>query len=155
MKNWLIVGIILVISSCNFLDKKPTQSSDQLKAKQSMMDADKAFSKLCEEKGMRKAFIEYIDDKGVLLRPGKMPIVGADAIDFLTQVEDKSFSLSWEPKGAMIAKSGDLGFTYGIYSMKTEPADSLQKGTYVSIWKKNDDGSWKFVLDTGNDGVDE
>jgi ketosteroid isomerase-like protein len=30
---------------------------------------------------------------------------------------------------------------------------STSKGTYVTIWRKQKDGKWKFVLDTGNQGV--
>lgn len=29
------------------------------------------------------------------------------------------------------------------------------KGTYVSVWKKDNKGEWKFVLDSGNEGLDE
>jgi ketosteroid isomerase-like protein len=31
--------------------------------------------------------------------------------------------------------------------------DTTIFGTYTSIWKKQSDGTWKFVLDTGNEGV--
>ncbi|MEO5648249.1 MAG: hypothetical protein ABIQ56_07780, partial [Chitinophagaceae bacterium] len=103
--------------------------------------------------GMKKAFLEYIEDEGILLRPNHMPIIGADAIDFLSQVNDSSFTLTWEPKGSDVATSADLGFTYGVY--KLEQADTVLYGTYVSIWKKQKDGKWKWVLDTGNDGIGE
>ena len=59
--------------------------------------------------------------------------------------------LTWKPDGGEIATSGDLGFTYGIY--KLEMKDTVLKGTYVSIWKKQTDGKWKFVLDSGNEGI--
>jgi len=53
---------------------------------------------------------------------------------------------------AEIARSGDLGYTYGNYEFIT--MDSLQKesktyGNYVTIWKRQADGSWKYVLDGG------
>jgi ketosteroid isomerase-like protein len=31
--------------------------------------------------------------------------------------------------------------------------DTIIYGTYISIWKKQSDGNWKFVLDSGNEGV--
>ena len=31
--------------------------------------------------------------------------------------------------------------------------DSIEQGTYVSIWKKDKIGAWKFVLDSGNQGI--
>lgn len=42
--------------------------------------------------------------------------------------------------------------TRGIEVAQTENA--LLRGTYVTIWEKTD-GIWKFVLDTGNQGLGE
>ena len=57
--------------------------------------------------GMKKAFIELIDNDGILLRPNHYPILGAEAIDYLSQSNDSSFSLSWLPSGGEVASSGD------------------------------------------------
>jgi ketosteroid isomerase-like protein len=143
--------LALVICSCVTLDKKPPAASPEDKAE--MMDADRTFSKLSKEKGMKKAFIEYMDGEGVLLRPDQYPLIGASAIDFLSQINDTTFTLEWEPQKGYLAKSGELGYTYGVYSLKPSSKDTVLYGTYVSIWKKQADGSWKYVLDTGNEGV--
>ncbi|HEX7458460.1 MAG TPA: hypothetical protein VF301_08505, partial [Ginsengibacter sp.] len=113
--------------------------------------ADVAFSDLSKKEGMKRAFIEYIDNEGILLRPGHLPIIGANAIDFLSQVNDSSYTLTWNPSGAGIAASEDMGYSYGIY--KLELKDPVLRGTYVSVWKKQKDGKWKFMLDTGNEGI--
>ena len=112
---------------------------------------DEAFSDLSRKAGMKKAFIEYIDNEGILLRPNHLPIIGADAIDFLSQVNDSSYTLTWKPRGGEVATSDNLGYTYGIYKLTTK--DTVLNGTYVSIWKKQKDGKWKFVLDSGNQGI--
>ena len=143
--------VVLLFTACIFFpDKKNELGPDE---KQRMMDADRAFSKLSVEKGMKHAFLEYIDSNGVLLKPNQFPIVGADAIDFLIQENDSTYSLQWEPKNGAIAKSGELGYTYGLYALKPHDKDTAFYGTYVSIWKKQQDGSWKFVLDSGNEGL--
>jgi ketosteroid isomerase-like protein len=115
-----------------------------------LIEVDKAFSAMCREKGMKAAFLEYIDSNGVLLRPSEMPFTGASAIDFLVRQDDSKFELQWEPGGAEISSSGDMGYTYGIYEMRIKDADSVLNGTYVTIWKKQGDGKWKFSLDAGN-----
>mgnify|MGYP006346153117 CR=1 FL=1 len=102
---------------------------------------------------MKNAFIEYIDSNGVLLKPGLMPIIGANAIDYLIQLNDTGFTLTWEPNNGGISSSGDLGYTYGIYVLKPNIKDTAIFGTYVSIWKKEKNGKWKFVLDSGNEGI--
>jgi ketosteroid isomerase-like protein len=123
--------------------------------KKELMEVDRAFSRMSEEKGMKNAFIEYIDSNGVLLKPGMMPIIGANAIDYLIQLSDTGFTLTWEPNNGGIAGSGDLGYTYGIYAMRLSSKDTIIYGTYTSIWKKQQDGKWKFVLDSGNEGIGE
>ena len=116
-----------------------------------ILNADRAFSNMSRQVGMKKAFLEYIDNDGTLLRPNHLPIVGAEAIDFLSLVNDSAYTLTWKPTKAEIAKSGDLGYSFGVYELITK--DTTLKGTYVSIWKKQSDGAWKFVLDSGNEGI--
>ena len=102
---------------------------------------------------MKKAFLEFVADDAVLLRPNMLPILEGDVIKFLSAQEDTSFTMSWEPSGADIAASNDMGFTYGVYTVVAK--DTTLKGTYLSIWKKQMNGTWKFVLDTGNQGTGE
>ena len=61
--------------------------------------------------------------------------------------------MTWIPKGADMSVAHDLGYTYGVYTVKTK--DTTMQGTYLSIWRKQKDGKWKFVLDTGNQEVGE
>lgn len=116
-----------------------------------IINADRAFSDMSRQVGMKKAFLEYIDNEGILLRPNHLPVVGAEAIDFLSLLNDTAYTLTWKPAKAEIAKSGELGFSYGIYELTTK--DTTLKGTYITIWKKQSNGAWKFVLDSGNEGI--
>jgi ketosteroid isomerase-like protein len=146
-----VVIAALLFTSC---DLKPDQENKaDAFAKMEMMEADRKFSRMSAEKGMKAAFIEYIDSNGVLLRPGHLPIAGADAVDFLIQQNDAEYTMSWEPSNGYIAKSGELGYTYGVYALRPSVKDTVIYGTYVSIWKKEKGGTWKFVLDSGNEGI--
>jgi ketosteroid isomerase-like protein len=152
-KKILVFFVPFFFISCT--NRRPVESKSNVDVKSEMINADKAFSKMSEEKGMKAAFIEYIDSQGVLLRPNSMPLINADAIDFISQGSDTSFSLSWEPRGGLVAKSGELGYTYGTYLLKFKNKDSVQRGTYVSVWRKQANGTWKYVLDSGNDGLSQ
>ncbi|MEO6188774.1 MAG: DUF4440 domain-containing protein, partial [Ginsengibacter sp.] len=118
-----------------------------------IIDADIAFSEMCKEKGLRNSFIDFMDNEGILLRPDHLPVKGADAIEFLSQVNDDSYKLSWVPEGAQISKGGDMGFTYGIF--KLAGTDTVFNGTYVNVWKKQADGKWKFMLNSASQGIGE
>lgn len=145
----LITSFLLLSAGCKNKNRQKLQVAD----KKELMDADRQFSKMSEEKGMKTAFIEFIDSNGVLLRPSRLPIIGANAIDYLAQLNDADFKLTWQPNNGEISISGDLGYTYGIYAMQQLSKDTIIYGTYTSIWKKQQDGKWKFVLDSGNEGI--
>ena len=146
-----IIILLLVFSACTMPEREEEKSS-QL-ALQEIQQADIDFSEFSRKHGMRKAFLEYIDDDGIMMRDNAMPLIGAHAIDYITSMNDSSISLTWEPRGGDVAESGDLGYTFGVYEMKDSV--NIQKGTYVTIWKKQPDGKWKFVLDSGNQGTGE
>lgn len=155
--NKYFFSVLLIASfvSCDYFSGKKVEPTGIALDKLNMLDADRTFSKMSEEKGMKNAFLEYIDSNGVLLRPNRQPIIGADAIDFLIQQNDSAYTLQWEPQNGTVAHSGDLGYTYGIYALKPKLKDTIIYGTYVSIWKKQANGQWKYVLDSGNEGIGE
>lgn len=150
-KSLYLVLFCAIMAACTGLTKVGT--------KEELIATDKAFSQLSEEKGMQYAFLEYAAEDVVMLRKNKLPIEGKNAlIETFKTFSDTGFILTWEPLFADIAKSGELGYTYGIYTSVSEGPNGTtneSKGTYVSIWKKDQAGQWKFVLDTGNEGIGE
>jgi len=144
MKHCLIIFIILVggLSAC--LRPLP----------EDLIKLDKKFSDLSRERGMKYAFMEYAADSAVLLQRNIMPIVGKEAIyKTFEAFSDTGFTLTWEPLFAEISKSGDLGYTYGLYTHLVKSGNSQARGKYVTIWKRQADGSWKYILDGGNEGL--
>ena len=142
---------VLFISSCN--DKKKIDDPT-IQLKVEMLETDRAFSAMSKSKGLRNAFINFIDNDAVLLRPNSLPLEGGQAMDLIISSNDSVSILTWEPKNASISQSGDLGYTYGVYSRKPGDEDTVYYGTYVTIWKKQPKGNWKFVLQSGNEGVE-
>jgi ketosteroid isomerase-like protein len=52
---------------------------------------------------------------------------------------------------ADISRSGDLGYTYGMYDLKASGGDQkLEHGNYVRVWKRQTNGRWKVVIDILN-----
>lgn len=151
------IGLFISFSAIIFLSActSPQKNIEPVKADdlKIMLQADRDFSALSAKEGMKNAFLEYIDSNGILLRPGTVPIAGADAVDYLIAQNDTGYIMTWQPKDAAIALSGELGYTYGTYELRPRKSDTVLKGTYVSIWKKQSDGKWKFVLDSGNEGT--
>lgn len=155
---FILMALLPVLLSCK--SKTDTQKSNTVNTETNiavesvnLLQVDKAFSEMSKDQGMKNAFIEYLDSNGVLLRPGKMPMEGGDAVDWLIQQTDEDYTLTWTPSHAEVSTLGDIGYTYGIYSIKQKDSDSSHLGTYLRIWKKQQDGKWKLLQDTNNEGI--
>ena len=125
------------------------------KEKEAIKQADIEFSNLSVKEGFHKAFLTYVADDGVLLRPNSYPVEGRKAIEELhAKSSDSTFTLTWKPLFADVSSSGDMGYTYGTWEVKAKTGDDKPGyGTYTTFWKKDKNGKWKFVLDTGNAGL--
>lgn len=154
IKKGLFV-LIPVILLCACFKKKEEEKKSNYDSKAALIAAEISFSKLSAEIGSRRALLHFIDSNGVLLRPNSYPLVGGNAINFISQINDSAYIMDWQPVGAGVAESGELGYTYGVYIISLKNKDSVMRGTYVNIWKKQADGSWKLALDSGNQGVAE
>jgi ketosteroid isomerase-like protein len=119
-----------------------------------LLKADREFSEMSVKEGMHKAFLAYVAGDGVILRNGAYPSKGRETLRKRFEGKsDSSFTLSWEPLAEFISESGEMGYTYGIYKSMDKPSGNVTNGTYVTIWHRQPDGSWKFVLDTGTEGL--
>jgi ketosteroid isomerase-like protein len=156
MKYLLIIPILYF--AIPMLAQENTQNFILDERRQELLNIDAQFSKLSEASGVNEAFLSYIAEDGVLLRQNSFPIIGKKIIkERYFSSPDSSYTLTWKPLHGDIAESGELGYTYGIYEFKAmdpEGKPIIGKGTYVSIWKKDQLGNWKLVLDTGNEGLE-
>jgi ketosteroid isomerase-like protein len=144
--------VFIIISQSLFSCKK----AETINIIGDLIKTDRAFSSMSESQGMHKAFLTYIADDGVLLRDDSYPVTGKESVaELFNGREDKSFSLVWEPIFERLSSDGDIGYTYGTFTSTVYDSGIVTQGTYVTIWQKEDDGSWKFVLDSGTQGLPE
>ena len=116
-----------------------------------LMQADRDFAKATAERRLQ-GWLEYFAEDGVSL--ANQPAVGREAIRaaFKPLFDNPSFRLEWAPVKAGILPSGTVGYTEGrATSYRTGPRgeELVQHSSYVTVWKKQADGSWKVVFDTG------
>jgi hypothetical protein len=157
MKNLLFLAIIAM----GFMACSNKDSGHHHHMTPAMMDSlrddllktDIAFSKLSEEKGRNAAFIEYAAENATMLRPFSHPLTGRDTLKaMLSEHPDTAYTLTWTPISSDVAKSGEIGFTYGTYSLEIKNRGH-EEGTYATVWHKDSTKVWKFILDTGNEGL--
>ena len=107
-----------------------------------LVNAERAFAKMSEEKGRKSAFVEFFADDSVIFKQKWIP-----GRKYHLQQPELSGKLIWEPRIADISEKGDLGYTTGPWEFGND--QNLAYGYYMSIWKKQKDGRWKVVLDQG------
>jgi len=117
-----------------------------------MRDAEIACNQALAVKDLDKVVALYADDASVFLQDA--PVVNGMAAIKATwkpMMEDKNFSLSFVSDKVDVAKSGDLGYSQGTNTWTmTDPKTKkvlTGKGKYVTVFKKQADGSWKAVAD--------
>jgi ketosteroid isomerase-like protein len=111
-----------------------------------LLGADSTFAAMSASHGVKAAFLEYAAEDAVTFGAGARLNEGRDAIGASFDDFPSGAVLEWWPVAAEIAGSGDLGCTVGEATIPTLKRYSK----YLTIWKRQQDGSWKFVADGGN-----
>ena len=132
-----------LLAGCNSGPKDLSES-----AAMEIMKTDKDMCALAQKEGFNKALLLYADDSLVKPEEGRFPIMGKRALENLWGNDPGSKSLSWVPYRAEASASGELGYTLGNWKLTT--SDTTYYGHYFTIWKKHEDGTWKWAVDGGN-----
>lgn len=112
------------------------------------MQADRDFAAMAQKDGVGAAFVQYMDAvDGRMIQPGQV-VQGPDQIRAAFAGWQPNAQLVWSPDGGHASKSGDLAVTTGRFESKV---DGVVRGAgrYVTVWRKNDKGEWKGLLDLG------
>ncbi|MEM7640819.1 MAG: DUF4440 domain-containing protein [Pseudomonadota bacterium] len=115
--------------------------------------ADRAFSARSMEIGAGPAFVEFASDDVRAFPNGGETLKGKPALADWTSDWSRERSISWEPEEAFASASGDFGYTWGYatFERKDDAGQSiLTYGKYVTIWRRQPDGQWKWIADLGN-----
>lgn len=130
------------------------KNEEKKKYMEEIMNVDRQFSEMSVKKGYPEAFIAYAADDVVIMNQNAYPIMGKEAvIEHYSKRKGTKTVLTWEPTKADIAESNDIGYTFGTWKMTAKDSTGKElifEGNYSTIWKKQGDGSWKYVLDCGS-----
>jgi ketosteroid isomerase-like protein len=127
----------------------PTRSG----ALEEIRSADAEFSADAAKHGTGVAFGRYAAaDAQMFSGPGEF-ITGPHAISESFGPPTEKNTLIWHPVHGEVAPSGDLGFTVGnaVFTGVREDGAKIERfSKYLTVWKKQRDGSWRYVVDGGS-----
>jgi ketosteroid isomerase-like protein len=135
-----------VLTSC---ENKSTVDIES--EKQKLMETSREWSRVAASDDQEKT-LAYWSDDALVLSAGDPPLQGKEGIRqmVLSSFDDPNFRISWEPETAEISASGDMGYLIEDTQMTMKDStgsNSTQHFKTVTIWKKQQDGSWKNVVD--------
>lgn len=135
-----IVGLILLIILSMTVCAQ--SQADVIK----VVDTEKAFAKLAEEKGTKAAFLANLSADAVLFLPDKV-----NAKEYWSTRPGSASLLSWAPNFAEISADGKIGYTTGNweYRSKGKGDQPVAFGEFITIWMRQPNGEYKFVIDIG------
>jgi ketosteroid isomerase-like protein len=143
-----LLAIFLLLSAC----RTTTEKGSVDLWKKEILETEKNFSQMAKDKGVPEAFKYFAAEDVVLQRNNQLVIGKSELIAFYENQggEDKGASLTWKPDFVDVAASGDLGYTYGQYTYSYPDSTGMRienKGVFHTVWKRQADGSWRFVWD--------
>jgi len=109
-----------------------------------LMAADEALISAWTGPGSQALLAHATDDIRYLL-PDNFPLSGRGAVQANLAVSREA--MSFEPTGAGLASSGDLGYTHGRATRKLGPDAPLLRGGYLRVWRRSAAGVWQVALE--------
>ncbi|ABF41193.1 hypothetical protein Acid345_2192 [Candidatus Koribacter versatilis Ellin345] len=141
VRRALWIGLMLLLG-CAAFAQKPEDV---------LLKADRDFSHDVQTKRL-EGFLPWIAPGIVTF--GSTNLKGLDEVrkTWKEAFDDADFQLSWEPAKAEMFPSGTMGYTTGRFTIldKAMAGPTVTKGTYLTVWQKQKDGSWKVLADGGS-----
>jgi len=134
-------------------NNKPAVVVDPEASMAAVKAADTAWAKSAAARDVTTVMSYYADGAFVLPPNQDLATNKPSIAKVWTDLLVKGRDVTWTPGAADVSSSGDLVYLEGYYLNTTHQAkgkDVLERGKYLSVWKKQSDGSWKCVADTWN-----
>ena len=110
------------------------------------VSADLAFARLAGDSGAGVAFERWAAPEAVMADGSGMLVRGPEAVGALVA---GAAAWRWHPVAGGAAESGDLGWTVGE-AVIAPPGAALIYSKYLTVWRRQPDGSVRFLTDGGN-----
>jgi ketosteroid isomerase-like protein len=126
----------------------------------SLANADLAHDVACREIGFSKsiesrdleAFKAFLDEDARFISDRPRRGIEEIAAGWSVFIPEDGPRIKWRPQFVEVLEDGTLALTRGPYRYRAtnESGEELVVwGTFNSVWRRKDDGSWKVVFDAG------
>jgi ketosteroid isomerase-like protein len=156
MRNFATIAIaassLLLLSGCDKARHNKADGVDTAAIEKTLRDNETRWNGLYKARDAAGLASIYAAD-AALANPGVALVEGGPAISSAVGqfVSDPNLDVQFGADRVQVARSGDLAYTRGHFTMRsTDPATKQPRtdtGNYLTVWQKQADGSWKAVED--------
>jgi ketosteroid isomerase-like protein len=125
---------------------------DKAKLKSEVAAMEDAFCAMAKEKGLNAAFSHFAAPDVAFIDTDPRKFRGAAAVQERIGPDQPGVSLTWSASFTDVSDDGTLGYNYGRYELRRAGKDGddvVRGGWFLTIWKRQPDGSWRYVMDNG------
>jgi ketosteroid isomerase-like protein len=160
MKAWMAFpAAALALAACEGPKDSGSGAgtADPAAAEQAVRQADAALHKAYASRNAGSVSAFYLDN-ATMMTPGEAPATGLGGITkaLSEQFMDPGFAVTFKPAVVDVASSGDLGYVQGSFQARHTDWKAnkvvAESGSYLTIYRRQPDGSWKIVQDIATPG---
>jgi ketosteroid isomerase-like protein len=152
----ILASSLVIIGSTLACQQAPRPSPPDTRAadESAVREADAAWSKAAAAKDV-EAYVGFLAEDALELPPNAPMLTGKESMrkGLSEEMANPGFVLSWQVNKAEASRGGDLAYSIGTYQSTMNDAKGkpvTDRGKYVTVWKKQADGTWKVVADIYN-----
>jgi len=111
-----------------------------------------AFCAMAQSKGILAAFEYFAAPDVAFIDTDPRKFRGLEAVRARIGPDQPGVTLTWSALFTDVSDDGTLGYNYGRYESRRAGQNgkaSVHTGWFLTIWKRQPDGSWKYVMDNG------
>src|SRR5437867_575453 len=140
---WVLGGVLAALSCATACARSVNVEQER----NALLAVDREWSQTTKD--MNK-FVSYFAPDASFRPQGMPTATGSAAImdTFMKISAIPGFSVKWTATKADVSAAGDVGYTVGTY--EATATGETEKGKYVTVWKKQADGTWKVAEDIFN-----
>ena len=146
MAREMLIGLVLLALGASSVGAQPAA---RRQAEEAMLKADRDFNQAMADRDLKR-FLSFVAEDATFNTDRGREAVGKAWAPFFAADGPR---ISWAPTKSEALVAGDIGYTVGTWERRTKAADGTMKttkGQYLTVWKKQKDGSWKAIHDMWN-----
>ena len=147
----IAASALVLLSGCDQAPQK-APATDAASIEKALRSIEDQWNKDYNTRNVDAVMGHYADDAAIANPGAPLAAATESRRAAITQfLSDPALKITFASDRVQVAKSSDLAYTRGHFSMQgTDPATKQPRtdtGNYLTVWQKQSDGSWKAVED--------